>query len=324
MASPIPASKKDDPEDVSWALTTAESQWARGDHAEALKWLRRAAEAASEAEADMRALELAKAAAEVATQVSAAKAARKSVPPAPAARKSIPPAAPAARKSIPPAVPAPDRPKGASPMGVPTKPAFMPVKPAAAKPAAAKVSAPVAPKPVVAKTTPGPKDPKPEAPKAEPKEKEALDGRKTARRSYAGEVQRGRGPNDESTQTSDTVIEKIDDAAREPMPTKPPAPAATNVDPDSWPTEALPGDALPVPTFEAERTRIGAMAYRADRTDENQAQRTMQAVRVMLYRGADGALRVAPAGSNVSAVAIEAMLVSLDPDVDLPSWLKVD
>ncbi len=65
--SPIPKARDDDPEDVSWALSTAATQFARGDRAEALKWLRRAAEAASEAERDSRALELAKAAADLST-----------------------------------------------------------------------------------------------------------------------------------------------------------------------------------------------------------------------------------------------------------------
>ena len=67
MRSAIPPAKKDDLEDVAWALQTAEATWARGDHADALKWIRRAAEAASEAERDDRALELAKAAADVAS-----------------------------------------------------------------------------------------------------------------------------------------------------------------------------------------------------------------------------------------------------------------
>src|SRR5207245_685786 len=48
-------------------LSTAATQWTRGDRIEALKWLRRAAEAASEAEKDTRALELAKAAADLTT-----------------------------------------------------------------------------------------------------------------------------------------------------------------------------------------------------------------------------------------------------------------
>ncbi|MGH7329731.1 MAG: hypothetical protein ACREJX_15395, partial [Polyangiaceae bacterium] len=67
--NPIPKASPDDHEDVSWALSTAEATWNRGDRPDALKWLRRAAEAASEAEADDRALELAKAAAEIATSL---------------------------------------------------------------------------------------------------------------------------------------------------------------------------------------------------------------------------------------------------------------
>src|SRR5262245_36454255 len=61
----VPEPKPEDPEDVSWALSTAEAMWARGDHAEGIKWVRRAAEAASEADNDGRALELAKAAADL-------------------------------------------------------------------------------------------------------------------------------------------------------------------------------------------------------------------------------------------------------------------
>lgn len=67
----FPSVAKDDPEDVSWALSTAEAMWARGDHVEAIKWVRRAAEAASECEADDRALALAKAAADLTSLVEA-------------------------------------------------------------------------------------------------------------------------------------------------------------------------------------------------------------------------------------------------------------
>ena len=66
----VPDAKPDDPEDVSWALSTAEAMWARGDHSEGIKWVRRAAEAASEAEKDMRAVELAKAAADLQGMIS--------------------------------------------------------------------------------------------------------------------------------------------------------------------------------------------------------------------------------------------------------------
>ncbi|WP_394849366.1 hypothetical protein LZC95_18210 [Pendulispora brunnea] len=67
--NPIPAPLADDHEDVSWALSTAKTTWDRGEHTDALKWLRRAAEAASEAEADDRALALAKAAADLTTRI---------------------------------------------------------------------------------------------------------------------------------------------------------------------------------------------------------------------------------------------------------------
>ncbi|HWL88845.1 MAG TPA: hypothetical protein VNO21_23740, partial [Polyangiaceae bacterium] len=67
--NPIPPALADDHEDVSWALSTAKSTWDRGEHMDALKWLRRAVEAASEAEADDRALTLAKAAADLATTI---------------------------------------------------------------------------------------------------------------------------------------------------------------------------------------------------------------------------------------------------------------
>ena len=43
----VPEPKPEDPEDVSWALSTAEAMWARGDHSEGIKWVRRAAEAAA-------------------------------------------------------------------------------------------------------------------------------------------------------------------------------------------------------------------------------------------------------------------------------------
>src|SRR5215813_13632337 len=87
--APIPAPNQDDDEDVHWALSTAGALWARGERAEALKWLRRAAEQASDVNADVRALELFKAAADVASKVGTASA------PPPAAPKPTA-AAPAA------------------------------------------------------------------------------------------------------------------------------------------------------------------------------------------------------------------------------------
>lgn len=70
--TPIPAPKDDDDEDVHWALSTAGALWSRGERTESLRWLRRAAERASDANAELRALELMKAAADVAGLVQAA------------------------------------------------------------------------------------------------------------------------------------------------------------------------------------------------------------------------------------------------------------
>jgi hypothetical protein len=67
----LPPPKADDPEDVSWALSTADALWKRGEYQDAINWIRRAATAASEAEDDVRVIELAKAAADLANMVAA-------------------------------------------------------------------------------------------------------------------------------------------------------------------------------------------------------------------------------------------------------------
>ncbi|MCL2726515.1 MAG: hypothetical protein FWD69_19015 [Polyangiaceae bacterium] len=61
----IPSATNTDTEDVVWGLQTAEALWKRGEHADAIVWLRRAASAASDAGDDDRALELARSAAEL-------------------------------------------------------------------------------------------------------------------------------------------------------------------------------------------------------------------------------------------------------------------
>ncbi|RYZ64653.1 MAG: hypothetical protein EOP08_08560, partial [Proteobacteria bacterium] len=56
MDSPaVPKPLGTDEEDVAWALATAEAMWARGDKLDAVKWIRKAAEAASEADDILRA-----------------------------------------------------------------------------------------------------------------------------------------------------------------------------------------------------------------------------------------------------------------------------
>jgi hypothetical protein len=69
MSSPIddsfPTPVPEDTDDVELALETAAALWSKGDRAEALRWLRRGAEAAEQAGNDQRALELARRAAEL-------------------------------------------------------------------------------------------------------------------------------------------------------------------------------------------------------------------------------------------------------------------
>ena len=62
----IPPAAGTDAEDVVWALQTADALWRRRERIDAIVWLRRAAQAAGEAEDDDRALQLARDAAELA------------------------------------------------------------------------------------------------------------------------------------------------------------------------------------------------------------------------------------------------------------------
>jgi hypothetical protein len=62
----IPPTVGTDSEDVAWALQTAEALWKRSERTDAIVWLRRAAQAAGDAEDDDRALALARGAAELA------------------------------------------------------------------------------------------------------------------------------------------------------------------------------------------------------------------------------------------------------------------
>src|SRR3954466_10670522 len=58
-APPIfPEALDDDDDDVTWALETAAVQWKRGAHADALEWLRRAAESAVDGGKAIRARDL--------------------------------------------------------------------------------------------------------------------------------------------------------------------------------------------------------------------------------------------------------------------------
>lgn len=63
--SDLPQAETADPDGVQVALRAAQTLWSRGDTSESLKWLRKAAESASDEGADVRSLQLAKAAAEL-------------------------------------------------------------------------------------------------------------------------------------------------------------------------------------------------------------------------------------------------------------------
>lgn len=75
----IPQTRDSDHEDVSLALQVARSQLSKGDLAEAVKWLRKAADSAFDNDDDRRGIELSKAAAEL-----------QATPPKPALKPSMP------------------------------------------------------------------------------------------------------------------------------------------------------------------------------------------------------------------------------------------
>jgi hypothetical protein len=293
--NPVPPATKDDAEDVSWALSTAEAMWTRGDKDDAVKWIRRAVESASEAGADDRALQLAKAAADLASYVGpvptppaapvvAAGAAAKPVAspspavaaPRPAVAVATTPRAPAAVRSPAP----PIRPAAGSP----------PAKPAAARPA-----------------TPA-NEPKPAAKPRPALPLMVMDNEVTqeVRVPPAWEATR-RAP-----------------AAVTTTPVTPPVTVATE-EIDAWPTQSLGHGDLE----QDELTRIGEPAYAsgpaifaaatAAKAESNDLHPS-QAVRVIVWRSADG-VHVAPHGTKVSAIGVEAMLVALDPAADLAAWL---
>src|SRR5688572_5479203 len=69
IQSTIPPALESDSEQVALSLETAQALGENGDLREALRWLRRAADAAEQAGDDMRALTLARAAADLTTRV---------------------------------------------------------------------------------------------------------------------------------------------------------------------------------------------------------------------------------------------------------------
>lgn len=311
---PIPPAKKDDSEDVAWALSTAEAMCARGDRSDALKWLRRAAEAASEAQADDRALELAKAAADLASTLAAT-----SHPPPPPSR----PAPPLTVKSPVPAR-APSVP--ARPQGTPPRPPAGAISPfvSALNAESRRTGRPARPDIVIARPAEEGTQPMatvkiPGAPANEPPSDRAQDATPPG-----GPVQASREPTpipaDRATRPEDLTAAAQTEAI------------------DAWPTASMLGDDLADPPDET--TRIGVPAYEASaklasevsvvlhaplappaHVSHDPALRASQAIRVVVWRAADG-VHVAPQGTRVSAISVDAILVALDPTADLAAWLS--
>ncbi len=313
MRSVVPPTKKDDIEDVAWALQTAEATWSRGDYADALKWIRRAAEAASEAEADDRALELAKAAADVASLLADRPTAVAPPPPPPLPPTPEPPKLAAVAKAPPPPAAPPSvtvsagriTAAGPTPIKVPTNQPSLPRQDEKA--------------PVTARMQPG------------------VGAKRGGRRSAPAlieevtrtgiEVSRGRRASVTSEAKKRGRLSKPspDETAQNgPITSRHPS----MEDAEAWPTASLTGDEF---EDDSQYTRVGTPAYHegAQRASARPAAMPIalaplvmsQAVRVVVWRAADG-VHVAPAGTQVTAIGVEAILVALDPSADLAAWLS--
>lgn len=128
----FPQGLPNDSEDVSWALSTGQAMWNRGDAVEAIRWLKRASDAASDAGADDRAFALARAAAELKLASGAG-----TVTPQPPEVQPPQPVIPAP----PPPLASPNRPVAfAPPSRAPGPPSQMPGRPPTAPPPAAYTS----------------------------------------------------------------------------------------------------------------------------------------------------------------------------------------
>jgi hypothetical protein len=92
--SDLPQAENADPDGVQLALRAAQTLWSRGDTTESLKWLRKAAESASDEGADVRSLQLAKAAAELRAKLFGSSEAPRSARPDSEPPRSAPPPSP--------------------------------------------------------------------------------------------------------------------------------------------------------------------------------------------------------------------------------------
>lgn len=378
----VPEPKPEDPEDVSWALSTAEAMWARGDHSEGVKWVRRAAEAAADAEDDARFMELTKAAADLAGMLTKRGQTRASIhiddselaeevapppppPPKPAAKPAAPkvagPAVPKpAAGSVTKQVTTPSRPPAPLPSKTSQPPPAMTGKPATtAKPLGTNTGKSVPPKP--SKTT---------DPVADDKKKRKSKANLEAEARAAGLVPMAADTSPDPVNHHDTQEAPIMRRSRPEIGHGDPTFVGTVNDvlkkkaaaleedatedktTDEWDamaTQNLTGDELnnlplpPPPSTDGRKTSVGlppndfkstvtafakpsTMAAAAPAAPSRAAEPhdpgvvTTQAVRVVLWRDGNG-VHVAPAGTVVSAITVDAVLVALDSNADLTAWL---
>jgi len=391
----VPEAKPDDPEDVSWALSTAEAMWARGDHLEGIKWVRKAAEAASDAEQDARHLELAKAASELASLI--ARRSRASIGDGPGLAGGAPPEVPRTAPAM--AAPTTARSSGLPPPAAPSSasrpplmgksgppgsrsvpPASLPLPSRASTPPRAPSVAPprAAPRPITPLATSdarqGPQAGRgiltnrtaPEATskspaKARRRSRENLDAEAkaagvldtaplpavdgaTADRTLdplahtrevtaviAGAVAEQAVASSRSRRRSrpepdPTIVGHRDDLVR----------AEREKSAEEWdasPTENLTGDemdhmnvgdrkttAFTLPKARPPSAVPPPMRPPSSTVHDPEIQ-TSQAVRVVVWRDGNG-VHIAPAGTVVSSITIDAVLVVLEPSADLTAWLS--
>jgi hypothetical protein len=300
MAEPrVPEVRDDDAEEVADKLSIAAAMWARGDRADALSWLRRAAESASDAEQDMRALELAKAASELSTMVdSPSNAAQVAAPAAPAAEvaQQAPP-----RK--PPTAPPPK--PSAAPGRAPAAASTLPKKPPGGK---------LPPLPPLRPLGSAPPAPKPQAPAPKPEQR------------VQSMITSALGP----SSTSGTVArEHPAEEPPKPMPWDEPPRAPEPDDDEATHQIAVPDDPVPADPDTTATREIAVMASQPAReepppisTNEeeppaSQAELALAiGVRVRLVQD-DHGVHVYPEGQRTDGVL--AILVPIDGNDDLRS-----
>lgn len=373
MDSPaVPKPLGTDEEDVAWALATAEAMWARGDRLDAIKWIRKAAEAASEADDILRAADLASAAADLANALDPALAG----PPAgrAALNKTM-----QSHQSL---VPGLGHGAGQGPAGVPPAKAAPPVP---VRPAPVEVRRPSPatgilsiknihqrPAPAAAGASPNAASPRPAvtAPRAAAVQVTPAAGQRMAPLTSARKPDPHPDATMELPALDPNATRALETRQSSPPPrpsNRPPAASPSSPAPklappsnapppaDGWDlphTVVLPPTrtALETPPEHVDPNQLGAvMPYpgattpasgrvgpiRAKVNTMTEVDREVppevgrraarlqasQAFHVVLWKDARG-VHVAPSGTVVSAITVDAILIALDPSADLSAWLQ--